>query len=1039
MPRILYAEDRDLIPTLSDPRARALYEAGYAVGGLHGRLLQDAALNPDTMDERFGAWGQLLALFAMIHDGSPDKRTFIIRRGGKLFDPQHFPFLTGQRTHDDPIRVPRVSDGCVLRILDGLLTIRDPKTKTRQRLSYRTLDVEQIGSVYETVMGFTIQRAVGRSLAIKAGKNNKTPVFADLDVLAHKKKTERAKYLKDVCNRAGLPAAVERAVKAAVDADGLAAALDPIVDERASPGKTTTPPGAPILQPTKERRRTGSHYTPRALTEPIVRHALAPAFARLGPDARPDEVLALKICDPAMGSGAFLVEACRHLAERLVAAWARRPKTRPTIPLDEDEALHARRLVAQRCLYGVDKNPMAVDLARLSLWLATLAREHEFAFLDHALKCGDSLVGLTRAQIAAAHWDLNAPPMALLGLLLKERVGATVAGRREIQEAPDDVTREIQESRFRVVEGRLDLVRLYGDAVIAAFFSADKPRARLIARGEAERHLLAAAAEGDAPLRTSAATLRDGEFPITPFHWEIEFPEVFARDTPGFDAIIGNPPFAGKNTIINSHRDGFLDWLKTAHEGAHGNADLVAHFFRRAFTLLRRDGTFGLIATNTIGQGDTRATGLTAILKAGGVITHAVKRLKWPGDAAVVVSVVHVRTAGTGAPAPAILDGRPAQRISAYLVEGDLDDSPAILAANAGKAFQGFDIMGVGFTFDDDACDKGRSLSFTQGKELQSVSAAHHSRIHPFIGGREINDSPEHSPKRLVIDMNDLSEEEARLRFPDLVAIIEKFVHPFRRNQKRKHLRECWWKFNENRPGLREATRNIDNVLVICQNSSTFGVSIIGSEIYPSHKLIAIAIDIRSFSFLQSRVHEVWAWFFGSTLKDDLVYTIKSCFLTLPFPHGWESEPTLEAMGRDYCHVRAKLMQDRQEGLTKTYNRFHDRAERSADIVRLRELHAAMDDAVLRAYGWDDLADRAAAKFLDESNEDEYAYQGRLFWPGAFRDEVLARLLALNAERHAEERRLGLVSADGKVLRRGGAGDGPDENGETDDADEAAA
>jgi hypothetical protein len=99
----------------------------------------------------------------------------------------------------------------------------------------------------------------------------------------------------------------------------------------------------------------------------------------------------------------------------------------------------------------------------------------------------------------------------------------------------------------------------------------------------------------------------------------------------------------------------------------------------------------------------------------------------------------------------------------------------------------------------------------------------------------------------------------------------------------------------------------------------------------------------------------------------------------------------------------------RNEGMTKTYNRFHDRSETAADIVRLRELHAETDRAVLEAYGWRDLAERAAPIFLDETNEDDHTYQGRLFWPTDFRDEVLARLLALNAERHADEVRLGLA------------------------------
>ena len=108
-------------------------------------------------------------------------------------------------------------------------------------------------------------------------------------------------------------------------------------------------------------------------------------------------------------------------------------------------------------------------------------------------------------------------------------------------------------------------------------------------------------------LRQMVESLRTGAHPVLPFHWPLEFPEVFDRDNGGFDAIVGNPPFAGKNSVINGNRDGYPDWLKTLHAGAHGNADLVAHFFRRAFGLLRDGGCFGLLATNTIRQGDTRA------------------------------------------------------------------------------------------------------------------------------------------------------------------------------------------------------------------------------------------------------------------------------------------------------------------------------------------------------------------------------------------------------------------------------------------------
>jgi hypothetical protein len=144
-------------------------------------------------------------------------------------------------------------------------------------------------------------------------------------------------------------------------------------------------------------------------------------------------------------------------------------------------------------------------------------------------------------------------------------------------------------------------------------------------------------------------------------------------------------------------------------------------------------------------------------------------------------------------------------------------------------------------------------------------------------------------------------------------------------------------------------------------------------------------------------------------MKDDLRYTPSDCFETFPFPDGFEASPTLETAGKTYYNHRAALMVARNEGMTKTYNRFHHRSETAADIVRLRELHAEMDRAVLEAYGWHDLAKRAAPMFLDETNEDDHTYQGRLFWPSDFRDEVLARLLALNAECHAEEVRLGIA------------------------------
>lgn len=1016
---VLYAEDRDLIPSSTGEAARALYHENYSVRGLFARLSEDAARNPDTMDERLGGWGRLLALFRLVHAG--DGAGWVQARGGKLFDPDAFPFLEARRDAADPPRVAKVSDGCLHRLLEGLMTIEDRGSKARERLSYRALDVEQIGSVYETVMGFTVEQASGASLAIKAGKNNRTPVFVDLERLARTKPGERAKLLKEEYDRSQLSKAQQGALREAGTPEALAAALDGIADERGSPGRRPSAKGTPILQPTDERRRTGSHYTPHALTEPIVRHALEPAFERLGPDARPEEILDLKVCDPAMGSGAFLVEACRALGQRLVKAWDRWPETRPAVPPDEDEELHARRLVAQRCLYGVDKNPMATDLAKLSLWLATLAREHEFTFLDHALKSGDSLVGLTRAQMAAAHWDASQPGLPILKAVMKQRFDEAVQGRREIRDAPDDVARAVQEARYWTIEKNLDQPRAIGDAIVAAFFSSEKLKERERARAEVEGWLASARTDAMQKVIVLAARLKDGANPIKSFHWQIEFPEVFARDAPGFDAIVSNPPFLGGSKISTRFGGSYLDWLTAIHEPAHGNSDLVAHFFRRSFALLRSKGGSGLVATNTIRQGDTRASSLVPILQTGGAIYRATRRLPWPGEAAVVVSIVHI---AKGPCRSAILDGASVRRISAYLVTGDQDDDAHPLASNHRLAFTGGKVYGQGFIFDDHGADLARTSSIAKKNTLIKLNPRNAERIFPYIGGEELNDDPRQAYHRFIINFEDLSETDARRGWPELMSIVERLVKPEREKNKRDSRRRLWWQFAERAPGLYQSLKNLDWAFAAsCGASPHLAISRIKTGMVYAHSLCVFTFDkFGPFSVLQSRIHETWARFFASTLEDRLRYTPSDCFATFPFPHDFETNQALEIAGATYHDHRAALMIARNQGMTPTYNRFHDASDMDDDIVRLRSLHAEMDVAVLRAYGWDDLAARAAPAFLDETTDPDHTYQGRLFWPAEFRDEVLARLLALNAERHAEEVAAGVAPRQSR-----GAGEGDDD------------
>jgi hypothetical protein len=987
---ILYAEDRDLLPSRTDGRARNIYETSYSLRGLYEKLVEDAALNPDTMDERRGAWGRLLALFRLIHRGHPSH--FVQARGGKLFDPEQFPFLEGRADGQAPPAVPAVSDGCVLRILEGLMTLQ-VKGGSRERLSYRTLDVEQIGSVYETVMGFTVETAAGRALAIKAGKHNRTPVFVDLERLVAAKGKDRIKFLKEEAERAGLSASAAKAVEAAANVTDIAAALDSIVDERGSPRKHESGAGTPILQPTDERRRTGSHYTPRTLTAPIVEHALEPAFERLGPQATPEQILDLKVCDMAMGSGAFLVEACRALATRLVAAWGVHKDKKPAIPPDEDEDLHACRLVAQRCLYGVDKNPLATDLAKLSLWLATLARDHEFTFLDHALKSGDSLVGLNEAQIAAAHWDPSKPGLPLFRQLVKDRVAEAMKGRAEIQAAPDDTARAIQEARHSSLEARLKDMRLIGDAVNAAFFAADKPKAREKKRAEVESWLTGSLEAAWDKLGEMAATLRQGPHPLTPFHWEIEFPEVFARQNGGFDAIVGNPPFLGVTGLGTTTHPEYTDFMRTSFAKTGGKADLIAFFARRMFNLARKNGAVGFLSTKTIAQGDTRRSSLTFILKNGGSIYRASTNIRWPGEeASVVVAAIHLIKGDTK---HIEYNGRRVEQISPFLKSGKPIE-PEKLAPGPFLAFLGAKPQATGFVVTGDGAE---SLEFTAGEWPYLVG---------YLRGEKVNELSAPTFPEVIIDVNRLELRDLE-NLPNLYRFLRQRVWPQRR-AKSGSLRERWWRYGFYPKLLISHLSRKENFIITARTSNTFGFTMCRADGIVNDKVICFSSSkFYSLTLLQSRVHEIWARLLSSTRTNDLQYTPSDCFETFPFPIQIQDWRILETAGHAYYDHRAALMIARNEGLTKTYNRFHDRAETSEDFARLRELHAAMDRAVLEAYGWHDLAARAAPTFLDETNEDDHTYQGRLFWPSDFRDEVLARLLALNAERHAEEVRLGIA------------------------------
>ena len=1054
---LLYAEDIDLMP--NEP----VFEQNYKLTTLLAQLQRDAASYPDTMEQRYGAWSGICSLFRLVYVGGGPSADYLPARKGQLFDPATYRWL----------ETPWISDAVVLAVLSNLLIVKG------ERINYRALDVRQIGSVYEGIMDFAVARITGPCLGLRSkAQGGKKPFTTAIDLaeLLALPGAKRKAWLEEQA-QTELPAKAATALKEASSEQELVAALAPRIDRRLFEGVQAA--GSLVFQPTEERRRSGSHYTPAQLTQLTVADALRPWLERHGHRPTPEQILALRICDPAMGSGAFLVELCRFLAELLLRAWGKE------LPEDllpggsaygEEPLIYARRLVAQRCLYGVDKNPFAVNLARLSLWLVTLSKNLPFTFVDHALKQGDSLVGVSLERIEAATAAIQLVlfddrPRSLLQNLAAAREAVFSVDSRSEADA------ERKQAALEEQQQASDTIRQVGDLLVAAFFQGGNAKARANLQEEQIRELNKGMRAEQ--IKTIRAELAAGPKGIRPFHWELEFPEVFQNGRGGFDAFVGNPPFVGGRRMKESMGQVFQDWLQSQYPESSANGDLCAFFFLRCFNLLRPDGAFGLISTNTIAQGDTRSTGLRWICMNGGTIVAARKRYRWPGVAAVVVSIVHVfkgRYEGERT-----LDGRRVGKITAFLFDKGGHADPKSLVSNSAKCFMGSVVLGMGFTFDDsgdaDEDTPGIPSPITAMERLIANNPKNSEVILPYIGGEEINSNPAQLHHRYVINFGERSEEEARTDFPSLMEVVTRKVKPLRDQSKRDIYRRRWWRFAETCPSLYEAISGENKVLIIAQTYAQFAISAISSQNIFAHT--TLVFPFRGYSMLtclHCRLHEFWADFFSCSLEDRRRYAPSDCFANFPFPTPLLDSATtdpahesirqgLEAIGERYHQFRAELMVANNEGLTSTYNRFQDPGETSEGILKLRRLHDEMDQAVLAAYGWSealptgsgtnpstspcgfgldyldledyallppDLQERIASGdlfFLTATEACNFQAQLRRYgavkaskklpwrhrWPDAVRDDVLARLIALNAERYAEEQAMGVHSKGGKT------------------------
>ena len=977
---VLYAEERGLLSSSET------YVRNYALVGLFDKLRIDAGRFPDTMDQRYGAWSRLLVLFRMIHDGAKRGDFRLPPRYGHLFDPDGWSFLEGRpygrtRIVGETVPVPKVPDGVVLRVLEKLLLLDS------ERLSYRALDVEQIGSVYEHMMGFRLERAEETSIGV--GKDH---VVIGLETLRKKKGTEREKHLKEIAD-VELTGKAGDALKQAASIDDLVASLS----RRISPlTPRTVPAGGIYLQPTDERRRSGSHYTPRELTEPIVRTTLRPILEDLGATPTPKQILDLKVCDPAMGSGAFLVEACRQLAEELVKAYDFHG--RPEVPPDEDILLYAQRQVAQHCLYGVDKNPFAVDLGKLSLWLATLARDHSFTFLDYAIQHGDSLVGLSREQIASFHWTPD-KQIPILRTSLDKAIGEAVALRRKIQGLAN--SDDVHEKRqiLHDADESMAKIRLIGDCAVACLFWGETATEREAFRGSWETTVQSwlSGQGSSAAIAEFVEALRVSAPPLPCFHWEIEFPEVFSNENAGFDAFVGNPPFLGGKLISSVYTTKYERALKCLYAESKGAADVVAYFFRRCYDLLAKHGTCGLLATHSVAETATRAVGLDVIMRADGVIYDAWTDLPWPGEASVTVSRVILAKGQRSWPKS--LNGRSVVAVTSSLTSG-LDFSKAVRLSQGVRYSEGTKLFGDAFVIHESSreaiCERNPGLRHF---------------LRPFVNGDVLNLTPCASDGRWVVDFGEL-ELDAIRGCDGFLAILKPAILHERRNQTRQIHEDRPWLHWDKRTKFFAGARGRDRVIACATPSRFLSFVFVDSSKLFTHSVKIFDEDRAGlFCVLQSRVHELWAVGASSNLGKSVRYSTSTSFDTFPLPVALEHESLIKA-GEAYSMHRQACLDVRGVGPTELYGLLHDKYEDTADLAHLRVLHDAMDRAVLDVYGWTDIKPDCEF-FVDERDEDDENVGSavrrrkkklwRYGWSDDVRDIVLGRLFELNAQRAKEQ------------------------------------
>lgn len=1075
---LLSAEERGLM-RLGDE----VYDSAYAASTLYESLREVAdRAGDELLSTRHDAWVRLLSLFRAVYDGVSHDLFQLPAYGGSLFDPDVYPFLEGRAEgscwRHEAARPLAVDNRVILHMLESVQFLHDKQTtgvSEAVKLSFRALDVEQIGHVYEGLLDRTACRASEVLLGLRFDKKVAEPWIPLAEVEKLYAEGDEALF-NGLAKKTGLSAAnlkkafsgeVRRGRKGKKQVEE---SEDPLAQKKALLSRICNGdevleqrilPFLPLLRTDSfdrpliamenglyvtagsQRRDSGTHYTPRSITETLVAATLEPHVYEGPSKGLPREewklksanqLFELKICDMTMGSGAFLVQVCRYLGERLVEAWGQE-KPSYKLPADaEERMLMARRMVADSCIYGVDNNPMAVEMAKLSLWLTTMQKNRPFTFLDHALRCGDALMGVIHIdQLKAFDMKPSSSRQFIFGSAdmehavaeaLEARAGLkylrsnsilNVERKKALLAKAEETTHKLRQRAdalvMETVEGRGAVKAEHQEQLIdtlLALSSSENPddldkwleqwRQDLI-KGSGKE--LAQKDEDNNPGFTH------------PFHWFLEFPEIFDRENPGFDVIIGNPPFKGSQIMREDLGNFYREYLvKVIGNDVRGKSDLTAYFFLRAASLVRSGGDFGLISTNSIAQGDTRMVGLLQLEESGHIIRAAWPDVPWEGNATVTTSQIIIRCPSEKPYSGLIsLSDEPVEAISSFLKAGQEEWEAMPLKENEGIAFIGSYVLGDGFLTTEE-----------NARQWIEEDEANKQVLYPYLIGADVTSHPEQKPSRWVINFFDWDEEKVK-EFAVPYAQIEALVKPVRRRTDKKGnfvlrspLPQRWWMYADKRPALYHAIgwghffeshpvgwrdELFLNKIIVTGRVAKHGIyTLVNNDVVMSEQLCVFASDSYALlGFLQSEIHHAWARKMCSTLGMGLRYTPSSAFNTFPRPFRSTLEPIC-SITEQLHFLRVSVMKEQWIGLTDLYNHIHDPKSDLPRVQELRDIHQKLDEAVAKAYGWDDLDmshDFRRVDYLPVNDNLRYTIAEPV------RLEILKRLTLLNKERFEQE------------------------------------